>query len=71
LTGMPSPEETLDELYEDVNEQIQETRERRRELKRNGLQSLGKRRGLEFDPNNIEVDSTAENDNILNNTPLF
>ena len=71
LTGMPSPEDTLDELYEDVNEQIQETRERRRELKRNGLQSLGKRRGLDFDPNNIEVDSTTENDNILNNTPLF
>lgn len=71
LTGMPSPEETLDELYEDVNEQIQETRERRRELKQNGLQSVGKRRGLDFDPNNIEVDSTVDNDNILNSMPLF
>lgn len=62
LTGMPSPEENLDEMYDEVSEQINETKERRRELKRNELQNQAKRRALDFDPNNIGFDFTVEND---------
>ena len=56
LTGMPNPDENIDEMYDDVSEQINETRERRKELKRNERQSQAKRRVLDFDPNNIDFD---------------
>ncbi|SFB07325.1 hypothetical protein [Selenomonas ruminantium] len=64
LTGMPSPEENIDEMYDAVSEQINETKERRRELKRNERDKQAMRRALDFDPNNIDFDFTAENDNF-------
>lgn len=65
LTGMPSPEDNLDEMYDEVSEQINETKARRRELKRNELQNQEKYRALDFDPNNIDMDEDE------NSSPLF
>ena len=65
LTGMPSPEDNLNEMYDEVSEQINETKARRRELKRNELQNQEKYRALDFDPNNIDMDEDE------NSSPLF
>lgn len=56
LTGMPSPEDNLNEMYDEVSEQINETKERRRELKRNEHQRQAKYLSLDFDPNNLDLD---------------
>ena len=56
LTGMPSPEDNLNEMYDEVSEQINETKERRRELKRNEHQRQAKYLSLDFDPNNLDWD---------------
>ena len=54
LTGMPSPDENIGEMYDEVSEQISETKERRKELKRVERQNHEKYLELDFDPNNID-----------------
>ena len=56
LTGMPNPDEDIDEIYDDISEQINETKERRKELNRNSLRNQARRRSLDFDPNDINFD---------------
>ena len=54
LTGLPAPDENLDEIYDDVSERISEDKERRRERKKAERQSRAKRRLFDYDPNAID-----------------
>lgn len=54
LTGLPSPDAVIDDIYEDVNKKIMETKERRKELKVSQRQSQEKRQIVDFDPNDID-----------------
>ena len=56
LTGLPAPDENLDEIYDDVSERISEDKERRRERKKAERQSRAKRRLFDYDPNAIDDD---------------
>lgn len=71
LTGLPAPDDTLDEIYEDVSEQIAEDRERRKERKREESQSRSKRKLFDYDPNNIDEDDGGEVDGILGKTDIL
>lgn len=57
-TGMPNPDDILDEIYNEVNEQIEDIKKRRKELKRKALCNQAKCRALDFDPNNIDFDDS-------------
>ena len=54
LTGLPAPDENLDEIYDDVSERISEDKERRRERKKAERQSRAKRRLFDYDPNAVD-----------------
>ena len=51
LTGLPNPDENLDEMYDDISEQISEDKARRKERSRAEKASRAKRHVLEYDPN--------------------
>ena len=61
ITGLPNPDENMDDIYDDVSGQIAEDRERRRERQRSERQSRAKRRIFEYDPNDIGDDDDDDN----------
>lgn len=65
LTGMPSPDENIDEMYDEVSEQINETKERRKELKRAEHQNHAKYLDLDFDPNSIGLDEYDDSSQLF------
>ena len=61
LTGLPNPDENLDEMYEDISEQISEDKERRKKRSRAEKESRAKRRVIEYDPN-ADYDDDDDNE---------
>lgn len=57
LTGLPAPDDILDEIYEDISEQISEDKERRKKQKCVERQARARRQKLEYDPNNVDDDN--------------
>lgn len=62
LTGLPAPDENMDEMYEDISKQISEDKERRKERQRVERASRAKRQLFDYDPNNIDDDEEVVDD---------
>ena len=60
LTGLPAPDENMDEMYDDISEQISEDKERRKERQRVERASRAKRQLFDYDPNNIDDDEDED-----------
>lgn len=56
LTGLAAPDDSLDEMYDDVSEQVEMDKARRRSRLQQERKSRAKRRILDYDPNNVDDD---------------
>lgn len=63
LTGLPAPEDNLDEIYEDVKDKVEQDKRRRKDRKRQQKEAQAKRKMFSYDPNNIDDDD--DNDDLL------